>query len=58
MSIPWINLSSDTKVNNPVTLTMTFILQIAILDFVGAGGIHVSLTGSSFYAVKYCYIIN
>ena len=32
-------LSNDTKVNDLVTLTLTFALKIAFLDFVAAGGI-------------------
>ena len=33
------SLSNDTKVNDLVTLTLTFALKIAFLDFIAAGGI-------------------
>ena len=39
------NLANDTKVNDLVTLTVTFILKIANLDFVVAGGIRVVAGG-------------
>ena len=37
-------LSNDTKVNDLVTLTATFILKLANLDFAAAGGIRISQT--------------
>ena len=46
-------LSYDTKVNDLVTLTFTFALKIAFLDFVAAGGIvHVSQTHIDFFILK------
>ena len=44
MLTPLMKLSNDTKVDDLVTLTVTFILEIAVLDFVAARGICVLQT--------------
>ena len=49
------SLSNDTKVNDLVTLTLTFVLKIAFSDYVAAGGI-VFHTHTLIFSI--CYFVH
>ena len=50
-------LSIDTKVNDIVTLTLTFVLKIAFLDFVACGGIVFHISFSRMFHIEVIIIL-